>query len=332
MMKMIGKDGYKYRIAYRDQLLPGNASIESKSEMFKAITIHAMGFMRAMQQRKVFINNHPKKIGTAIFWILLGLTFMIGKYIPSEIVGIMILAMGGLTAFKQVAIGNQENAPDEFRQRESERIGNKIFLPALSMAVFAFLIAQFTTLGGLVGLGIGTVISIIMTLAMTKASPSYISYDGSRLLQQIGSSSILPQLLAALGALFAVAGVGEVISTGISSVIPQGNILLGVIAYCLGMAIFTMIMGNAFAAFAVITAGIGIPFVYSQGANPAIVGTLALTAGYCGTLMTPMAANFNVVPAAILETKNEKRVIISQIPFAIAMLLTHIALMYFWAF
>ena len=276
--------------------------------------------------------NHPKKIGTAIFWILLGLTFMIGKYIPSEIVGIMILAMGGLTAFKQVAIGNQENAPDEFRQRESERIGNKIFLPALSMAVFAFLIAQFTTLGGLVGLGIGTVISIIMTLAMTKASPSYISYDGSRLLQQIGSSSILPQLLAALGALFAVAGVGEVISTGISSVIPQGNILLGVIAYCLGMAIFTMIMGNAFAAFAVITAGIGIPFVYSQGANPAIVGTLALTAGYCGTLMTPMAANFNVVPAAILETKNEKRVIISQTPFAIAMLLTHIALMYFWAF
>lgn len=276
--------------------------------------------------------NHPKKIGTAMFWILLGLTFMIGKYIPAEIVGIMILAMGGLTAFKQVAIGNQENAPDEFRQRESERIGNKIFLPALSMAVFAFLIAQFTTLGGLVGLGIGTVISIIMTLAMTKANPSYISYDGSRLLQQIGSSSILPQLLAALGALFAVAGVGEVISTGISSVIPQGNILLGVIAYCLGMAIFTMIMGNAFAAFAVITAGIGIPFVYSQGANPAIVGTLALTAGYCGTLMTPMAANFNVVPAAILETKNEKRVIISQIPFAIAMLLTHITLMYFWAF
>lgn len=64
-MKMIGKDGYKYRIAYRDQLLPGNASIESKSEMFKAITIHAMGFMRAMQQRKVFINNHPKKIEIA---------------------------------------------------------------------------------------------------------------------------------------------------------------------------------------------------------------------------------------------------------------------------
>ena len=61
-LKMIGKEGYKYRIAYRDQLLPANASIESKSDMFKAITIHAMGFMRALQQRKAFIYNHPKKV------------------------------------------------------------------------------------------------------------------------------------------------------------------------------------------------------------------------------------------------------------------------------
>lgn len=60
-MKMIGKDGYKYRIAYRDQLLPNNALEEDRINMFKNITIHAMGFMRAMQDRKTFINNHLKK-------------------------------------------------------------------------------------------------------------------------------------------------------------------------------------------------------------------------------------------------------------------------------
>ena len=60
-MKMIGKDGYKYRIAYRDQLLPDNALEEDRINMFKNITIHAMGFMRAMQDRKTFINNHLKK-------------------------------------------------------------------------------------------------------------------------------------------------------------------------------------------------------------------------------------------------------------------------------
>ena len=97
-------------------------------------------------------------------------------------------------------------------------------------------------------------------------------------------------------------------SSAISSVLPQGNILVGVAAYCIGMAVFTMIMGNAFGAFSVITLGIGIPFVFSQGANPAIAGALALTAGYCGTLMTPMGANFNVMPAALLEIEDKNAI------------------------
>ncbi len=152
------------------------------------------------------------------------------------------------------------------------------------------------------------------------------------MIQQVGPSSILPQLLGALGTVFTAAGVGEVISSGISSIIPEGNILFGVIAYCLGMAVFTIIMGNAFAAFAVITAGIGIPFVFSQGADPVIAGALALTAGYCGTLLTPMAANFNVVPAALLEMKDKNGVIKAQAPVAITLLIMHIVLMYFLAF
>jgi len=275
---------------------------------------------------------HPAKIGTAVFWTLLAITFMVGKYLPPALVGAIILIMGLLTALKQVKFGSQKNSNESFRKEQSKKIGNKIFIPALAIAVVAFAVAQFTSLGGLVGLGLGALIATGIALSMTKADAKYVGYDGSRLLQQVGSASILPQLLAALGALFAAAGVGEVIAGGISAIIPQGNILAGVIAYCVGMALFTMIMGNAFAAFAVITAGIGIPFVYSQGANPAIAGALALTAGYCGTLMTPMAANFNIVPAAILETKNKNRVIISQIPIAIAMLITHIILMYVWAF
>lgn len=98
------------------------------------------------------------------------------------------------------------------------------------------------------------------------------------------------------------------------------------------MAIFTMIMGNAFAAFAVITAGIGVPFVLAQGADPAIVGSLALTAGYCGTLLTPMAANFNIVPAALLDMRKQYDVIKYQAPVAIILLVLHIFVMYFLAF
>ena len=114
--------------------------------------------------------------------------------------------------------------------------------------------------------------------------------------------------------------------------IPEGNIWLGVTAYCVGMALFTAVMGNAFAAFSVITAGIGVPFVFALGGNPLIAGALALTAGFCGTLLTPMAANFNIVPASILNLKNQYGVIKAQAVFAVIMLIIHIILMRFLAF
>lgn len=114
--------------------------------------------------------------------------------------------------------------------------------------------------------------------------------------------------------------------------IPQGNLFAATAVYCIAMALFTMIMGNGFAAFSVITVGIGIPFLVAQGADPVVVGALGLTAGYCGTLMTPMAANFNILPAALLETKNKYTVILSQLPMALFMLAMHIVLMYFLAF
>lgn len=69
-----------------------------------------------------------------------------------------------------------------------------------------------------------------------------------------------------------------------------------------------------------------------QGANPAIAGALAMTAGYCGTLLTPMAGNFNALPVALLEMKSEYGVIKRQAPIAIALIVVHIILMYTWAF
>ena len=93
-----------------------------------------------------------------------------------------------------------------------------------------------------------------------------------------------------------------------------------------------MIMGNAFAAFTVITIGVGVPFVIAQGGNPAVVGALGMTCGYCGTLLTPMAANFNIVPAAVLEMKNKYGLIAAQAFMALALIVVHIVLMLTFAF
>lgn len=274
-----------------------------------------------------------KRYTTAAFWFLLGITFIFGKLIPANIIGAIILVMGVLTAIKGVVPSTITEAPVENRLADAKRYGSMLFIPAVTIGVVAFIFGQFIPkMGALVGLGAGALIATILAIFMTRVETTTIPKDTSRLLLQIGATAILPQLLSALGALFAKAGVGEVIAQGIGSFIPMDNVFWGVVAYCVGMAVFTMIMGNGFAAFAVITAGIGIPFVFSQGANPAIAGALALTAGFCGTLMTPMAANFNIIPAAILEAKNQNVVIKSQFALALVLLVIHIGLMYFWAF
>jgi uncharacterized membrane protein len=144
-------------------------------------------------------------------------------------------------------------------------------------------------------------------------------------------------MLASLGAVFALAGVGDVIGGLAGDYLPLGTRLAAVVAYCLGMAMFTFIMGNAFAAFPVMTAAIGLPIVVGQfGGQPAIVCAIGMLAGFCGTLLTPMAANFNVVPANLLELPDRNApfngVIRAQAPTAFVVLLGNMVLMYFLAF
>jgi uncharacterized membrane protein len=140
-------------------------------------------------------------------------------------------------------------------------------------------------------------------------------------------------MLAALGVLFAAAGVGTVIGEMTRMVIPEGSVFLTVAVFGLGMALFTMIMGNAFAAFPVMAAAIGVPLLMQQyGGSPAVIGAIGMLAGFCGTLMTPMAANFNLVPAALLELKDRNGVIKAQIGTALPLLVANILLIYFLAF
>jgi uncharacterized membrane protein len=124
-----------------------------------------------------------------------------------------------------------------------------------------------------------------------------------------------------------------IIGGAVQAVIPEGSIFLTVLVFGLGMALFTMIMGNAFAAFPVMAAAIGVPLLIAgYGGNPAVVGAIGMLAGFCGTLMTPMAANFNIVPAALLELKDRNGVIKAQVGTALPLLAANILLIYFLAY
>ena len=274
-------------------------------------------------------NSEP--VGTFVFWAVLGVVIALGRWLPALVSGILVVVMCLPAIFKKVKKGAVSAATKAETEAAYEKIGMKIFAPTLSIGVMAVLCA-ITGLGiglsALNGVAIGVLVSIILLMIMNKENkPSTFLNDSERMLSTVGPLSMLPMLLACLGTVFTKAGVGDVISDLVSHIIPEGNVNAGIVVYAIGMMLFTMIMGNAYAAITVMTVGIGYPFVLAHGANPVVIGMLALTCGFCGTLCTPMAANFNTVPVALLDMKKPMGVIKNQVPVAIIMLVVQIVMM-----
>lgn len=265
--------------------------------------------------------QNPSRIGTALFWTILGVVIAFGRWIPSKITGLLIIIMCIPAIFQKVKMGNVQKITQEQTKENFNKIGMKVFIPAFAIGIGALLFALFTDLGALVGVGAGVLASAILLIVLLPSNkPTVILNDAERMISTVGPISMLSMLLACLGAVFTAAGVGEVIAKIVGNIIPQGNVNIGIIVYALGMMLFTIIMGNAFAAITVMTVGIGAPFVLAYGANPVLIGMLALTCGYCGTLLTPMAANFNIVPVALLDMKNRFTVIRNQFVIAFIMI------------
>ena len=286
--------------------------------------------------------SHPKRLGSALFWLLLAVTFLFGRVIPPVIVGYLVLAMVALAAVKQVGSSTGQSAPRAERVAHEERLRHRLLWPALlipATAVAGTLLLGRVRFGSirlvdprqvaLISLSLGALLALGLGLRLTRAPVLTPLAEGSRLLQTIGWALILPQMLAALGGIFSQAGVGGVIARIVAAALPTQYAFVAVLAYCAGMALFTIVMGNAFAAFAVITGGIGLPLIVQlHGGNPAIMAAIGMLSGYCGTLLTPMAANFNIVPAMLLELPDRYAVIKTQAPIAAAIFIANVLLMW----
>ena len=290
--------------------------------------------------------SNAKRYGNAAFWGLMAVSLLAGSYLGDFINGLLVLGLAALAGFGLIGRGHPPTTSDPERQIWSERLGNRLFLPALIIPVTALvgtLLYTYTPLGqsGLfeekretyILLGLGVLLALVVIFAWLRPPALAPLQEGRRLIDAIGWAAVLPQMLAALGVLFAAAGVGSVIGDLTQSVIPEGSIFITVAVFAIGMALFTMIMGNAFAAFPVMAAAIGVPLLIQRyDGDPAVIGAIGMLAGFCGTLMTPMAANFNIVPAALLELKDRNGVIKAQVGTALPLLLANLLLIYFLAF
>ena len=289
--------------------------------------------------------TNPRRWRTTAFWTLYALLFLAGSYLPALVSGVLVLSMVGVAA-AGLGQGTATSSTTESRSASAARWKNRLFVPVLVVPVATF--AGSVALKGLtvngrplvdpkqatqIALGLATVLGLGTALVMLRPPLSASITEARRLMDSVGWAAVLPQSLAALGAVFAAAGVGTVIADLSTTYLPLGTPLAAVIAYAVGMALFTMVMGNAFAAFPVMTAGIGLPLVVQQyHGDVVIVTAIGMLSGFCGTLMTPMAANYNIVPAALLELRDRYGVIRAQVPTALILLVANIVLMAVFAF
>ena len=273
--------------------------------------------------------ENPSRVGTAVFWCSFGIVCGLGTWLPAKVSGALVLIMCLPPIFKKVKIVKVDNPTKEHTEQQFKKIGMKIFIPAVSVAVCSLFFALFSNMSSMVAITLGVVVAMILLIAYDSKQnkPVVFLKDSERFLGITGPLSMLPQLLGCLGGVFTAAGVGDVVAQLVEKIVPKGNVNIGIIVYAIGMVLFTMIMGNAFAAITVMTVGIGAPFVLAYGANPVVIGMLALTCGYCGTLLTPMAANFNILPVAILNMKDRWGAIKNQVLVAIIMLVFQICYM-----
>jgi uncharacterized membrane protein len=294
----------------------------------------------------VFDRSNPKRLGNAAFWGLMALSLLTGDFIGDFGNGLLVLGLAGLAGFGFLGRSHPATTSDEERTAFSVQLGNKLFLPALiipAAALIGTLVYNYTPVGSLgwieakretyVFLCLGALLALGTIYLWLRPPAVAPLQEGRRLIDAIGWAAVLPQMLAALGVLFAAAGVGTIIGDITGMVIPKGNIFATVLVFAFGMVLFTMVLGNAFAAFPVMAAAIGVPLlIQAYGGDPAVVGAVGMLAGFCGTLMTPMAANFNLVPAALLELKDQYGVVKAQIATALPLLAVNILILYFAAF
>ncbi len=286
--------------------------------------------------------SNPRRWNNTAFWGLYAVTFLFGSRLPHVASGGVVIAMVLVASIGKLGQTTRESQTPAQREASAARWGNRLFIPALTIPAVTLLgnaVFKTAQLGGVaivdpkqvtqISLGLGALAGLGVGMVMLRPPLSAPLHEARRLWDSVGWAAVLPQMLAALGALFATAGVGKVVAALAERWLPLGSPFAAVVTYTVGMALFTMIMGNAFAAFPVMTAGIGLPLIMTRfGGDVTVMAAVGMLSGFCGTLMTPMAANYNIVPAALLELPDEYAVIKAQIPTALLLLTVNTFIMY----
>ncbi|BAN24431.1 membrane protein [Caballeronia insecticola] len=247
----------------------------------------------------------------------------IGDWLPVTVVGVLVVAMALIAGLGGVTGAKPKMLAEQTRRQSAVRLGNNLFV-ALTIPVVSVIFtrgAKYLVFGGvplielknvtLIGFGVGCVIALTIACVMTRDTVGQSMRETRRLIDALSWAAVLPQMLGMLGLVFSDAGVGKAVAHVTTAYVNMDYRIVAVAVYVIGVALFTMVMGNGFAAFPVMTGGVGVPILVGVfHGNPAT-----------------MAANFNMVPAALLELPDKNALIRVQLPTVMTPLVVNIGLL-----
>ncbi len=283
----------------------------------------------------------------AVFWLMLAMLVGLADMLSDQMLGAGVLLVGLAALLNRPIVVDEDaarlarNKMADFAAEAGLKLGSKLLwcvllLPVITVAATLLLRKQHAAgslqfelnYAPIFALAFACVIVPLAIWIALRFSPKHSLAAGSDMAHQIGWAMFLPLLLAILGTVFAKAGVGDALAAWLPSFFDIDNRYACAVAYALGMALFTMLLGNAFVAFPVMTAAIAVPLIIArhQG-DPVITAAIGMLSGYCGTLLSPLAANFNLVPAVLMNLDSPHAVIRAQVATALPLLACNIGLL-----
>jgi len=196
--------------------------------------------------------QNPRRFTNAAFWGLMAVSFLGGSYLGDLLNGVLALCLVVL-AVRGLGLSNPATSSIQERRTMAMQKGNRLFLPALiipATALTGTLLARYTDWGELlIDPGQATLISLVLGVLFAIAAiwcwlrPPLLAplQEGRRLMDAVGWAALLPQMLASLGAVFLLAGVGEQVGILFANYMPLDTRTMAVSAYCLGMALFGLV-------------------------------------------------------------------------------------------
>jgi uncharacterized membrane protein len=288
-------------------------------------------------------SSHPRRWWSALFWSDLGLLFISGDWMPATSVGCQVIGLTLIVALGGLKRGSTRPLSATVRRTSALQLRSKLLLPLLAIpliTMYGSVALKNTRIGAfflldpnnqtLASLGVACVVSVLIACWLTRDTITQSVRQSRELTDSIGWTLVLPQMLGMLGVMFVRTGVGESIASLAKTYIATDVRWLVVAVYTMGMAVFSMIMGGGGAAFPLMAGGIGVPILigYFHG-NPAVIAAIGMFSAFAGTLMTPMAAHFNLIPVALLEIPDKYAVIRAQTPTALCILIVNTVLLYY---